>query len=126
MSVVAASTASPSSVWASAIDHKGRTYYYNRITRQSSWSLPEQEEILEYEQQEQKAAFEEKMNMYIELEPDLVVYDQTKNKLKIEQLKEENASISQIREEMGILREQLAKQDKKILAKLREDKTIPS
>ena len=69
---------------------------------------------------------EEKMDMYIELEPDLVVYDQTKNKLKIEQLEEENASISQIREEVGRLREQLAKQDKKILAKLREDKTIPS
>ena len=69
---------------------------------------------------------EEKMNMYIELEPDLVVYDQTKNKLKIEQLEEENASISQIREEMGRLKEQLAKQDKKILAKLREDKIIPS
>ena len=69
---------------------------------------------------------EEKMDMYIELEPDLVVYDQTKNKLKIEQLEEENASISQIKEEVGRLREQLAKQDKKILAKLREDKTIPS
>ena len=69
---------------------------------------------------------EEKMNMYIELEPDLVVYDQTKNKLKIEQLEEENASISQIKEEVGRLREQLAKQDKKILAKLREDKKIPS
>ena len=69
---------------------------------------------------------EEKLDMYIELEPDLVVYDQTKNKLKIEQLKEENASISQLREEVGRLREQQAKQDKKILAKLREDKTIPS
>ena len=69
---------------------------------------------------------EEKMNMYIELEPDLVVYDQTKNKLKIEQLKEENASISQLREEVARLREQQAKQDKKILAKLREDKIIPS
>ena len=69
---------------------------------------------------------EEKMDMYIELEPDLVVYDQTKNKLKIEQLEEENASISQIKEEVGRLKEQLAKQDKKILAKLKEDKTIPS
>ena len=68
---------------------------------------------------------EEKMNMYIELEPDLVVYDQTKNKLKIEQLKEENASISQLREEVARLREQQAKQDKKILDKLRENKTLP-
>ena len=68
---------------------------------------------------------EEKLDMYIELEPDLVVYDQTKNKLKIEQLEEQNASISQIREEVGRLREQLAKQDKKILDKLRENKTLP-
>jgi hypothetical protein len=64
--------------------------------------------------------------MYIELEPDLVVYDQTKNKLKIEQLKEENSSISQLREEVKKLKEQQAKQDKKILDKLRENKMIPT
>ena len=68
---------------------------------------------------------EEKMNMYIELEPDLVVYEQTKNKLKIEQLEEENSSISQLREEVRTLKEQQAKQDKKILDKLRENKTLP-
>ena len=33
-----------SSLWASAIDHKGRTYYYNRQTRQSSWTLPIEKE----------------------------------------------------------------------------------
>jgi len=69
---------------------------------------------------------EEKMDMYIELEPDLVVYDQTKNKLKIEQLEEENSSISQLREEVKKLKEQQAKQDKKILDKLRENKMIPT
>ena len=68
---------------------------------------------------------EEKMDMYIELEPDLVVYDQTKNKLKIERLEEENSSISQLREEVEKLREQQAKQDKKILDKLHENKTLP-
>tara|TARA_B100001105_G_scaffold226578_1_gene196680 strand:- start:24 stop:629 length:606 start_codon:yes stop_codon:yes gene_type:complete len=68
---------------------------------------------------------EEKMDMYIELEPNLVVYEQTKNKLKIERLEEENSSISQLREEVRTLREQQAKQDKKILDKLRENKTLP-
>ena len=68
---------------------------------------------------------EEKMDMYIELEPNLVVYEQTKNKLKIERLEEENSSISQLREEVKKLREQQAKQDKKILDKLRENKTLP-
>jgi len=63
--------------------------------------------------------------MYIELEPNLVVYEQTKNKLKIERLEEENSSISQLREEVKKLREQQAKQDKKILDKLRENKTLP-
>ena len=38
------STATSSSEWASAIDHKGRTYYYNRKTRQSSWALPVKED----------------------------------------------------------------------------------
>ena len=36
-------------LWATAIDHKGRTYYYNRVTRESRWSLPE-----EYEKQQEK------------------------------------------------------------------------
>ena len=69
---------------------------------------------------------DEKMNMYIELESDLVVYEQTKNKLKIEQLEEENSSISQLREEVKKLKEQQAKQDKKILDKLRENKILPT
>ena len=69
---------------------------------------------------------EEKMDMYIVLEPDLVVYDQTKNKLKIEHLEEENSSISQLREEVKKLKEQQAKQDKKILDKLRENKILPT
>ena len=66
MSVVAPSAAADSSsaVWASAIDHKGRTYYYNRITRESRWSLPEPEDILAAEQAHEKTIFEQKMNMY--------------------------------------------------------------
>ena len=33
---------SPSSLWATAVDHKGRTYFYNRVTRESRWDLPEE------------------------------------------------------------------------------------
>ena len=35
-------TSSPTSLWATAVDHKGRTYFYNRVTRESRWDLPEE------------------------------------------------------------------------------------
>ena len=107
--------------------HSFRAYFFTKAARKHDVNYAHR--IIGhggYLMQYDRMTEEEKMDMYIELEPDLVVYDQTKNKLKIEQLKEENASISQLREEVGRLREQQAKQDKKILAKLREDKTIPS
>jgi integrase len=68
---------------------------------------------------------EEKMKMYIELEPDLVVFEQTRNELEIKRLKEENESISELRAEVRKLREFQAQQDKKILDNMREEGVIP-
>jgi len=43
---------------------------------------------------------EEKLEMYIELEPDLLIYDQTKNEEKIRKLKEANTKLSDQAEEL--------------------------
>ena len=107
--------------------HTWRAYFFTKAARKHDDNyahrmIGHSGYLMQYDRLTQ----EEKLNMYIELEPDLVIYDQTRNNLKIEQLEEEKASISQIKEEVARLKEQLAKQDKKILAKLREDKKIPS
>ena len=62
---------------------------------------------------------EEKLKMYLELEPELVVFDQTKNELEIKKLKQENESIEQLRDEVRKLREFQAEQDKKTIQELK-------
>jgi len=68
---------------------------------------------------------EEKLDMYKKLEPELVVFDQTLNKLTIEKLEQENASIDELREEVKRLRESQAKQDKLIIENLQKEERIP-
>lgn len=68
---------------------------------------------------------EEKLKMYIELEPELVVFDQTKNELEIERLKESVESIDDLRIEIKKLRENQAIQDKKIIEQLQKDGALP-
>jgi integrase len=67
---------------------------------------------------------DEKLTMYIELEPELVVFDQTRNELEIKKLKQDNESIEQLRDEVRKLRENQAKQDKKMLDEMRRDGII--
>ena len=62
----------------------------------------------------------EKLKLYLELEHDLVVFDQTKNELEIKKLKQENENIDQLREEVRKLREFQAEQDKKVVKELQE------
>lgn len=68
---------------------------------------------------------EDKLKMYIELEPDLVVFDQTKNELEIEKLRDENLSIKELREEVKKLRENQAKQDRRVIEDMRKDGILP-
>jgi len=69
---------------------------------------------------------EEKFEMYLQLEPNLIIYDQTRNEIEIEKLRRENQSIEDLREEVKRLREQQVNSDKKILDKLRNGGIIPS
>jgi Fe-S cluster assembly ATPase SufC len=68
---------------------------------------------------------DEKLSMYLELEPDLVIYDQTKNQLEIKRLKQEAESIKELREEVRKLREDRAKHDKKIVEDLWKKGVLP-
>ena len=68
----------------------------------------------------------EKLNMYLELEPDLVVFDQTKNELEIERLKQENYLVSQLRKEVQDLKENQARNDQRLLDELRSKGILPN
>ena len=69
---------------------------------------------------------EEKLEMYIELEPELTIFDQTKNEMEIERLKKENQTIDELRQQVNELRKFQARQDKKILDDFREKGNLPT
>jgi hypothetical protein len=68
----------------------------------------------------------DKLKMYLELEPDLVVFDQTKNELEIERLKQENYLVSQLRKEVEKLKENQARNDQKLLEELKNKGVLPN
>ncbi len=63
--------------------------------------------------------------MYIELEPELFVFDQTKNEFEIKKLKRENMQVEKLEDDLLRLKEIISEQDKRILQKLMEKGNIP-
>jgi hypothetical protein len=68
---------------------------------------------------------DEKLEMYLTLESDLLVFDQTKNELEIDRLREENQTIEQLKKEMKELKKNQAIQDEKIIQTLKNQGSIP-
>ena len=64
---------------------------------------------------------DEKLQMYLELEPDLAVFEQTKNELEINRLRDKVDEIDSLRVEVRKLKEQQAKSDKKIVDDMRKN-----
>jgi len=64
---------------------------------------------------------EEKLQMYLELEPELVIFEQTKNELEINRLRDRVEEIGELKKEVQKLREQQANSDKKILETIRKE-----
>jgi integrase len=62
---------------------------------------------------------EEKLEMYLQLEPELAVYEQTKNELELCKLRGKVEEIDVLKQEVQKLREAQAKSDKKILGTLK-------
>jgi len=107
--------------------HSFRAYFFTAATRKHDENYAHKMTghggyLMQYDRIDDK----EKLKMYLELEPDLVVFDQTKNELEIEKLKEENYVVSQLREEVKKLKENQAQIDQKILDELREKGVIPN
>ena len=68
---------------------------------------------------------EEKLKMYIELEPELVIFDTSKQNLEIEKLKmQQNDEMKKMKNEMENMKSQLAKQGMDILDKLKKQGRI--
>jgi ribosomal protein L9 len=68
---------------------------------------------------------EEKMKMYIELEPDLAIYATTKANLEIERLKMlQTKENKDLRDELEQLKHQLAQQGLDIVDKLKDEDRI--
>ena len=67
---------------------------------------------------------DEKLEMYIELEPDLVVFDQTKNELEITKWKEKAGKVEELEKEVQKLHESIAKLDKQRIDEMRKHGTL--
>ena len=62
---------------------------------------------------------DEKLEMYLQLEPELTVYEQTKNELELSRLRDKVEQIDELKQEVQKLRETQAKSDKKIIETLK-------
>ena len=54
---------------------------------------------------------EEKMEMYLELESHLMIFDQTKNEIVIERLREENQDLKEMKKEIQSLKNEIARKN---------------
>lgn len=107
--------------------HSFRAYFFTKAARKHGENYAHRMTghggyLMEYDRMTE----EEKLQLYLELESDLVVFDQTKNELEIKRLKEDNESISDLRDEVRKLREFQAQQDKKLLDDMRKEGIIHS
>jgi len=67
-----------------------------------------------------------KLEMYLELEPDLVIFDQTKNEIEIKKLKQENMIVNQLQDEITKLKENQARIDQKTIQELQMKGVLPN
>lgn len=101
--------------------HSFRAYFFTLATRKHDENYAHKMTghggyLMQYDRLDDK----EKLKLYLELEPELVVFQQTKNELEIEKLKLENDDIQLLREEVRKLREFQAKYDEKIVNELKD------
>lgn len=106
--------------------HSFRAYFFTKATRKHDENYAHMMTghggyLMQYDRLSNK----EKLDMYLEVEPDLVVFDQSKNKLEIEKLQKEKQDMDELRDEVKTLREAQARQDKQILESLRKEGKIP-
>jgi len=106
--------------------HSFRAYFFTKAVRKHGENYAHQMighggYLMQYD----RITEEEKLQMYLELEPELAIFDQTKNRLEIKRLKQDVESIEELREEVRKLREDRAKHDKKIVEQLMKKGILP-
>ncbi|MGB9003401.1 MAG: site-specific integrase, partial [Nitrosotalea sp.] len=89
--------------------HSFRSYFFTKAARKHGENYAHKlvghsGYLMQYD----RMTGEEKLKMYLELEPDLMIFDQTKNEVEISKLREENQAIKELREEVKKLRESQA------------------
>ncbi len=106
--------------------HSFRSYFFTKATRKHGENYAHKlvghnGYLMQYD----RMTDEEKLKMYLELEPNLVIFDQTRNELEISKLRKENQSIEELREEVKKLRESQARKDREILENMRDRGILP-
>ena len=101
--------------------HSFRAFFFTAATRKHDENYAHKMTghggyLMQYDRMDDK----EKLRMYLELEPDLVVFDQTRNELEIEKLREENEKIDELKEELRKFKSQQAEKDKIIVQELKD------
>ena len=87
--------------------HSFRAYFFTLATRKHGENYAHRlTGHSGYLMQYDRMTEEEKLDMYIELEQDLMIYDQTKNELEIEKLQKDNKELTKLRQEIRELRKQ--------------------
>jgi len=106
--------------------HSFRAYFFTLATRRHDENYAHKMTghggyLMQYDRMND----EEKLKMYLELEPDLVVFDQTKNEIQIKKLKQENMIVEQLQDEITKLKENQARIDQKIIENLQKEGELP-
>ena len=100
--------------------HSFRAYFFTKAARKHGENYAHRMTghggyLMQYDRMTE----DEKLEMYLQLEPELAVFEQTKNELEIKRLREKVEVIDELKEEVQKLREAQAKSDKKILESLK-------
>ncbi|MBC8494915.1 site-specific integrase [archaeon] len=101
--------------------HSFRAYFFTKAARKHGENYAHRMTghggyLMEYDRMTE----EEKLNLYLEIEPDLSIYDQTRNELEINRLQEKVEVIDELKQEVRKLREAQAKSDKKLLETMKK------
>ena len=105
--------------------HSFRAYFFTKSARKHGENYAHKMTghggyLMEYDRMDE----DEKLEKYLQLEPDLVIYEQTKNELEISRLRDKVEGLDELKQEVQKLREAQAKSDKKIIESMKTNDVI--
>ncbi len=105
--------------------HSFRAYFFTKAARKHGENYAHRMTghggyLIQYDRMTE----DEKLEMYLELEPELAIFEQAKNELEISRLREKVEGIDDLKQEVQKLREAQATSDKKILETMKKNHTL--